>query len=56
MSKDAAIIKVLTQLGLRPDGDLSAEEEKIFKAAIDPEEQYLQDLESLFIDPNDTVD
>jgi len=55
MSKDAAIIKALTQLGLRPEEQLSPEQESMFKAATDPEEQYLQDIERLFSN-DDSVD
>lgn len=56
MNKDAAIIKALTELGLRPEQELTADEEKILSAALDPYEGFLNDIEKLFRDPNDKVD
>ncbi len=55
MKKDAAVIKALTDLGLRPETELSPEEEKILAAALDPEAAFLADVERLFRDP-DTSD
>lgn len=46
--KDAAVIKALTQAGLRDDPQLSPEQEEMLKRALDPEEQFLHDVERLF--------
>lgn len=48
MSKDAAVIKVLTQIGAREDKPLTPEQEKMLTRALDPEEQFLYDVERLF--------
>jgi len=47
-AKDAAIIKALTELGLRKEAPLSPEQEQLLKQALDPHEQYLADLEKIF--------
>lgn len=48
MSKDAAVIKALTQAGLRDEQELTPEQEEMLKRALDPEEQFLHDVEQLF--------
>lgn len=50
--KDAAITKALADLGLRNEPELSPNEEEKLKNALDPELQYLQDVEDLFTSPN----
>lgn len=47
-NKDAAIIKALTQAGARDERPLTPEEEEILQRALDPEKQYLHDIERLF--------
>lgn len=46
--KDAAITKALTDLGLRKEPELTPDQEEQLKNALDPELQYLQDIEDLF--------
>lgn len=46
--KDAAVIKALTQIGLRPEQELTPDQEELLKRALDPEEQFLYDVEQLF--------
>ena len=46
--KDAAITKVLSDLGLRDEPELTPDELKRLETALDPELQYLQDVEDLF--------
>lgn len=46
--KDAQIIKILSELGLRQDTSLSEEEKDMLNVALDPEKQYLEDVERLF--------
>lgn len=49
MSKqNAAIIKVLHDVNWTQSPKLTPEQEQMFKQAIDPEEQYLADIEKLF--------
>lgn len=49
MSKqDAAVTKVLVDLGLRKEPELTPSEEDQLTNALDPELQYLQDIEDLF--------
>lgn len=46
--KDAVVIKVLADVGLSKDTQLSPEQEEILRRAIDPEEQFMYDIEQLF--------
>ena len=46
--KDSAVIKALAELGLRKEKELSPEEEEALKRALDPEEQFLDDVQRLF--------
>lgn len=46
--KHAAVIKVLTQIGLTPEPKLTPEQEELLKRALNPEEQFLHDVEQLF--------
>lgn len=48
MNKDSAVINVLTQVGLRKEPDLTPEQEEMLRRALDPEEQFLHDVEQLF--------
>lgn len=48
--KDAAVIKALTQTGTRTEEPLTPEQEEMLRRALDPEEQYLYDVERLFSD------
>ena len=50
MNKDAAAIKALTELGLRPEHELTPEEEELFTNATDPDDEYLSALERIFTD------
>lgn len=51
MKKDAAVIKALTQAGIRPEQELTPEQEEILQRALDPEKQYFYDIEQLFSKP-----
>ncbi len=46
--KDAAIIKVLSDIGYADEPELTTEQEKQFERALDPEKQFLHDVEQLF--------
>lgn len=46
--KDAKVIKALADLGLHPEATLSPEEEDMLRKAMDPHEQFLDDVEALF--------
>ena len=46
--KDTAITKALTELGLRPESELTIEEEEKFLTALDPELTYLREVEELY--------
>jgi hypothetical protein len=48
--KDAQIQKILAELGLNDNTSLTSDQEKILQTALDPEEQFLYDVERLFID------
>lgn len=48
MKKDAAVEKILHELGLKQEPELTPEQEELYKRAIDPEAQYLYDVERLF--------
>ncbi len=47
-SRDAAVIKALTELGLRKEVPLTPEQEQLLKSALDPHEQYLDDIVKIF--------
>lgn len=49
--KDAAVIKALSELGLRKEIPLSPEQEQLLRQALDPHEQYLADIQKIF--PNE---
>ncbi len=45
MSKqDAAVVRILTDLGLRKEEPLTPEQEETLKQASDPEEKYYADI------------
>lgn len=46
--KDAVVIKTLSELGLRKEVPLTPEQEKMLQIALDPNEQYLEDLLKIF--------
>jgi hypothetical protein len=46
--KDAAAIKALAELGLRNEVPLTPEQERMLQIALDPNEQYLEDLFKIF--------
>lgn len=48
MNKDSAVEKALVELGLKQPPDLTPEQEEMFQRALDPEKQYLYDIEQLF--------
>lgn len=52
MKKDAAVIKALTLAGLRDEPELTLEQEDMLRRALDPEEQFLYDVERLFSKKN----
>ena len=47
MKKDAAVIKALAELGLH-DKKLSEEEELLLQRALDPEEEFMYNVEKIF--------
>lgn len=53
-NKDSAVIKALTELGLRKETPLSPEQEQLLKQALDSHEQYLVDLQRIFNGRYDT--
>ena len=48
MKKDAAVIKILTELGLRKIKDLSEEEQLQYDIATDEDTKFLDDLRNIF--------
>jgi hypothetical protein len=46
---NARIIKSLTELKLRGDVELTPEQEEMFQRAIDPNKEYLHQVEKLFL-------
>jgi len=46
--KDAAIIKVLSDIGYEEPSELSPEQEEILQRALDPEKDFLDSVEKLF--------
>jgi len=46
--KDCAVEKVLAELGLRNEPELTAEQEEMLKRALDPEQEYLYQVKKLF--------
>lgn len=46
--KDAAVIKALAELGLRKEEPLSPEQETLLKRAVDPEEEFLHQVQQIF--------
>lgn len=47
-SKDATIIKVLSDLDLRSEPELSPEQEQMLKRALTPDASFLDAVEQLF--------
>lgn len=52
--KDAAVIKVLADIGMTDEPELSPEQEEQLKRALDPDEQFLYDVEKLFSNPDNS--
>lgn len=54
MKKDAAVIKILTELGLRKTKELSEDEQHQYDIATDEDAKFLNDIKTLFelSDPN----
>ena len=48
MNKDPAIIKALTDINLHTEPELTPEQEELLRLALNPEEQFLNDVERLF--------
>ncbi len=46
--KDCAVEKVLAELGLRDEPELSAEQEEMLQRALDPEKEFLYQVEQLY--------
>ena len=46
--KDCAVEKVLAELGLKDEPELSADQEEMLQRALDPEKEYLYQVEKLF--------
>jgi len=49
--KDAEVIKILSQLGMRDERQLTPKEEQDFQTALDPDLMFLDDVERLFAKP-----
>lgn len=47
--KDAAVIKVLADIGAIDEPELTPEQEELLKRALDPEEQFLHDIKRLYV-------
>ena len=50
--KDADVLQILQQMGLRQEKELTPQEEDMLQRALDPEKQYLYDIERLFTKPD----
>jgi len=50
-TKDASVIKVLSDIGYTEEPDLTPEQEEQLARAMDPEKQFLYDVEHVF-DPS----
>jgi hypothetical protein len=46
--KDAAVIKALAELGLHKEEPLTPEQESLLKRAVDPEEEFLHQVQQIF--------
>lgn len=46
--KDAAVVKVLTELGLRPANELTPTQEELLRAALDADEEFAYRVKRLF--------
>lgn len=44
MNKDAHVQKIMAELGLRDEPELSPEQEEILRTALDPDEQELANM------------
>ena len=53
--KDAAVIKVLSDIGHTDEPELTPEQENQFARALDPEKQFLYDVERLFTESDDIL-
>ena len=47
--KDAAVIKVLADIGAVDEPELTPEQEELLKRALNPEEQFLHDVKRLYV-------
>ena len=47
-NKDAHVQKILAELGLKQEPELTPEQEELFRIALDPEEQFLHNVKKLF--------
>jgi len=47
-TKDASVIKVLTDIGYMEEPELTPEQEEQLERALDPEKQFLYDVEHVF--------
>lgn len=52
--KDAAVIKVLADIGYADEPELTPDQEEQLKRALDPDEQFLHDVEKLFQSPDNS--
>jgi len=50
-TSNAKVTKALSELGLRQEAPLTAEQEAVFKRATDSDEAYLYQVEQLFQQP-----
>jgi len=48
MDKDSAVIKVLSDIKLRDEPELTPDQEEMLRRALDPDLQFLDDVEKLF--------
>jgi len=46
--QDAAVIKILSDIGLEEEPTLSPEQEEMLTRALDPEKQFIHSVEQLF--------
>ena len=47
-NQDPAIIKILSDMGMAEEPELSPEQEEILQRALDPEKEFLHSVEKLF--------
>lgn len=47
-NQDSTVIKILSDMGMTEEPELSPEQEEILQRALDPEKEFLHSVEKLF--------